>query len=393
MQWIASYPFHFRGKFTLQNVESLPFSAADRHCFYPFRSRCFQLQEVFMDFSIHPSLHFGDWLQESGSAIALSSYQAGKVLLLGRRENGGLRANQSNFGRCMGIAFSPDHRRMFLATERMLVRLDDFLTPGQIWEDGSDALFVPRQSWITGGLDIHDLCLDAAQEPIFVNTLFNCLGTLADGFNFRPLWKPAFISALVPEDRCHLNGLACENGQPRYVTAVAATDRKDGWREHRDAGGLVIDVPSGETVCAGLSMPHSPRLFGGKLWVLNSGRGELCVVDPANGQLEVVTRFDGYARGLAFQRHYAIVGLSLPRYETFSGLPLDAILSARKLEPRCGLSVVDLRSGRQVAGARIEGEMREIYDVQVIAGRHNPQALSLRDKKLPGLVAIASAER
>lgn len=346
-------------------------------------------QGFFMEFSIHPSPGFETWFAETGCAIAVTSYQTGKFLLLGRRASGELRANQSNFGRGMGIALSADRRQIYLAVERMLVRLDDFLAPGQIWEDGSDALYVPRQTWVTGGLDIHDLCLDPEGAPLFVSTLFNCLARLAEGYNFQPVWRPNFISKLVPEDRCHLNGLACEAGVARFVTAVAATDRKNAWREERAAGGVVIDVASGEIVCKGLSMPHSPRLYSGKLWVLNSGRGELCVLDPADGHLEVVTQFDGYARGLSFIGSYAVVGLSLPRYETFTGLPLDEILAARKLEPRCGIAVVDLRSGRQIAGARIEGDMREIYDVQVIEGRSNPQALGLRDRKLPGLVAIA----
>ena len=85
---------------------------------------------------------------------------------------------------------------------------------------------------------------------MFVNTLFSCLATLSETHSFAPLWQPPFVSRLAAEDRCHLNGLAMRDGEPRYVTAVAATDVADGWREQRRDGGVVIDVATGEIVLA-----------------------------------------------------------------------------------------------------------------------------------------------
>ena len=106
---------------------------------------------------------------------------------------------------------------------------------------------------------------------------------MSDKASFRPLWRPNFISALAPEDRCHLNGLAMDGARPAYVSAVSRSDVADGWRERRRDGGIVIDVASGEIVASGLSMPHSPRLYDGRLWLLNSGTGEFGTVDPASG--------------------------------------------------------------------------------------------------------------
>ena len=120
---------------------------------------------------------------------------------------------------------------------------------------------------------------------MFVNTLFSCLATVSERYSFRPLWKPSFISKLAAEDRCHLNGLAMENGVPRYVTAVSASDVADGWREQRREGGVVIDVATNEIVLEGLSMPHSPRLYQGKLWLLDSGSGYFGYADLALGCL------------------------------------------------------------------------------------------------------------
>ena len=132
---------------------------------------------------------------------------------------------------------------------------------------------MPQVGYTTGDLDIHDVAVDAAGRPVFVATLFGCLATTSETHSFTPLWRPPFISKLAAEDRCHLNGLAMRDGAPAYVRAVAATDVADGWREHRRDGGVVIDVATNEIVCRGLSMPHSPRLHDGTLYVLNSGTG------------------------------------------------------------------------------------------------------------------------
>ena len=134
--------------------------------------------------------------------------------------------------------------------------------------------------FVTGELDAHDIGQLADGRIVFVNTLYNCLATPSERHSFTPIWKPSFISKIVKEDRCHLNGLAMEDGVPRYVTAVSKSDTIDGWRDRRVDGGIVIDVQSGKIVLGGLSMPHSPRLHRGKLWVLNSGTGEIGWIEP-----------------------------------------------------------------------------------------------------------------
>lgn len=341
-------------------------------------------------YTIYPSDGFADWLAEVGGSIVLSSYQSGKVFLVGTNPDGQLRANERSFPRAMGIALSSDARRMYIATRQEIYRLDNILDPGSRWSDDSDAYFVPRRAWVTGGLDIHDIGLDGDEIPVFVNTLFNCLGRAEDGYSFRPVWRPSFISELAAGDRCHLNGLAIEAGRPRYVTAVSESDVPDGWRQHRAEGGVVIDLASGETIARGLSMPHSPRLQGGRLWVLDSGHGTIGTVEPAAAKLDPVARCHGFARGLDLVGHYALIGLSLPRYNrTFQGLPIDAEVTAGRLHPRCGLSVIDLNTGAEVAGLMIEGRVREIYDVKFLPGIVKPSLLGPRSKDLHGLVNVA----
>ena len=98
---------------------------------------------------------------------------------------------------------------------------------------------VPR---VTGNIDVHDMSMDSDGRLVFVNTLFNCLATTDDVHNFVPVWRPPWISKMVPEDRCHLNGLAMRVGKARYCTAVSRSDVHDAWRDKRQGSGVVISV-------------------------------------------------------------------------------------------------------------------------------------------------------
>jgi uncharacterized protein (TIGR03032 family) len=236
------------------------------------------------------------------------------------------------------------------------------------------------------------VALDAQGRVVFVNTLFGCLATVSETHSFVPLWKPPFLSKLAAEDRCHLNGLAMESGKPRYVTSVSQTDVNDGWRDRRRDGGTVTDVQANSVVCAGLSMPHSPRLYRGKLWLLDSGTGWFGHVDPKTGKFEQVTFCPGYARGLAFHGDFAIVGLSRAREnKTFSGLALDENLKEKGAEARCALQVIDLRTGDVVHWLRIEGVVQELYDVVALPGVRRPMALGFKTDEIRRVVSVGPA--
>ncbi|MGH8606105.1 MAG: DUF4915 domain-containing protein, partial [Gammaproteobacteria bacterium] len=112
-----------------------------------------------------------------------------------------------------------------------------------------------------------------------VNTRFGCLCTLDAEHSFQPRWRPPFVSAYAPEDRCHLNGLALVDGRPKYVTALGETDTAGGWRANKRNGGLLMDVETHQISLRGLSMPHSPRWSQDKLWFLESGQGSLAVAE------------------------------------------------------------------------------------------------------------------
>ena len=340
-------------------------------------------------FALSTSRHFPEWLASTGGGIAFTTYQAGKLFLLGVKPDGKLSVFERTFPRCMGIAVSDDGRGLALATQYQIQRFDNVLPAGQADKSGFDAVYAPHAAWVTGDVDAHDVGFDADGRPLFVNTLFGCIAAVSDGHSFRPLWKPDFISRLAAEDRCHLNGMAMEAGRPRYATAVSRSDVADGWRDKRTSGGVVIDCDTGEILCEGLSMPHSPRLHDGRLWVLNSGAGEFGFVDLATGRFEPVAFCPGYARGLAFAGGRAVIGLSQARENrTFSGLPLDEALAARDVEPRCGLAVVDLVSGDMSGWVRIEGVVRELYDVAALPGARRPSAIGFKTDEVKHVISI-----
>lgn len=338
---------------------------------------------------ISTSRGFPDWLAQQGASLAFSTYQAGKLFLTGSGRENRLSIFERSFSRSMGLAVSQDTQRLWLATLNQVYRFDNTVPDGGHYQD-HDALYVPRMSWISGDLDIHDITLDKEGAPVFVNTLFNCLAKLEDGHSFKPVWKPPFISRLAAEDRCHLNGLASEGGVPRYATAAGRSDVVDGWRDQRCDGGMVLDVASGEAVCEGLSMPHSPRLHNNRLWLLNSGTGEFGYCDLTSGVFEPVAFCPGYARGLSFIGDIAVIGLSLSRgNRTVEDLPLKERLKDRGASPRCGLLFVDTNTGNALHWLRIEGVVTELYDVAVLPGVRRPALIGFKGDEINHIISVA----
>ena len=337
-------------------------------------------------FELFSSRQLPQWLAEQRISLAFSTYQAGKLFLIGLNPQGRLSIFERTFNRCMGLA--GDGQTLWMSTLYQLWRLENTLLPGQK-ADGYDRFYIPRTAYTTGDLDIHDIGIGADGKPVFVATLFGCLATLSETHSIRPLWKPPFVSRLAAEDRCHLNGLAMKDGIPRYVSAVSRSDVADGWRDKRRDGGVVIDIDTNEVVLDGLSMPHSPRLVDGALYIADSGTGRFGRVDLARGAFEEIAFCPGYIRGLAIHGHFAVVGTSMPRHNrTFSDLALDAELKRRDVEPRCGLMVIDLRSGDIVHWIRLEGVVQELYDVVVLPGVTRPMALGLVSDEIRRTVSL-----
>ncbi len=324
-------------------------------------------------------------------SIAFTSYQSNLVYLLGLLPNGNLHLHQSSIVRPMGLALD-GKGGLVLAAGFHIIELPNVLQTNELANNLFDVCYFPRTIHLTGGLDLHDVGVDENGRIVFVNTQFNCLSTLSLKHSFEMLWKPSFISSLVKEDRCHLNGLVISNGQPAYVTAVSRSDTIDGWRDRRADGGVVIDVKENKIVCEKLSMPHSPRIHNGKLWILNAGTGQLGMVDfpkknnAEMGQFNPLVFCPGFLRGLSFHGNLAFVGLSKPRYKRFEGLELDKRLKETDSEPWCGIQIIDIDKGHCIEWFRIDGEVAELFDVMVIPGCRCPMMVSPTSPDISSLI-------
>lgn len=317
---------------------------------------------------------FAQWLAENRLSLAVTAYQSGYFFLIGLDGNGAISVRRRTFDHCMGLA--GDGTTLWMSTLFQLWRFENALEPGTTFLE-HDRLYVPRLALTTGAIDIHDLGLDATGKPVFVATRFNCIATASETHSFRPLWMPPFISTLTDGDCCHLNGMAMADGKPRYATAVSTTGNVAGWRERRGDGGVLIDIAANEIALDGLSMPHSPRLADGRLYLADSGTGRFGRVDIDRNRFEEISFCPGFIRGMAIHPPYAIVGVSKLRHDNLSGLKLDGELERRNLKARSGILIIDLKSGDIRHALYIEGAVHELYDVVVLSEVVRPMALGL----------------
>ncbi|MDI1252302.1 TIGR03032 family protein [Thermomonas sp.] len=328
------------------------------------------------------------WLGQHKLSLAISSYQTGRIYLVGSDKQGRVSFFERIFERAMGIVGNA--QRIYLGGLYQLWRFENVLRPNEVIHGQFDKCYVPRNAQTIGDLDIHELGICSNGKVVFVNTKYSCLAELSQTHSFKAIWKPKFISKLAPEDRCHLNGLAMVDGRPKYVTAVCKSDSVDGWRDRRQDGGVVIDVETDEIVCEGLSMPHSPRWHDGKLWLLNAGTGFLGWVDFETKKFVPHTFVPGFARGLSIIGNVAAVGLSKPRNQRFEGLQLDEELKKRDAEPWCGVQIVSLTNGDVSNWIRFEGDITEIFDISFLPNVKNPMMIGLRTAEIRDLITFES---
>jgi uncharacterized protein (TIGR03032 family) len=326
---------------------------------------------------------FAPLLQSLNATLFVTTYQAGKLMAVRARE-GRVSILLRTFDQAMGLVV--DQHRLTIGTRFQIWQLRNAPDIAlQIEPRGThDACYVPRVSHVTGDIRCHEIAW-ADDEIWVVNTRFSCLCTLDADYSFVPRWFPPFVTKLAAEDRCHLNGLAIRDGKPSHVTVLGETNTADGWRENKANGGCVLDVSSGERVVRGLCMPHSPRMYRDRLWVLDSGTGRLLVVDQSNGKTETVAELPGYARGLCFHGSYAFVGLSRIREtSTFGGVPIAE--QAHQL--KCGIWVVDILRGKTVAFLEFTAGVEEIFDDRLLPEIRYPTVIGLQKETIHGTFVV-----
>lgn len=314
-------------------------------------------------FSCTYTPNVAELLTQLGCTIAITTYQAGKLIFLSPQNTESLIQLPRDFRKAMGLAVHG--RRIAIATYDEIVILSDATGLARNFPPNPnvyDALYLPRAIYPAGMVDIHDMDWDDSGQLWAVNTRFSCLSVIDDHYSFTPRWFPPFIKSFEPTDLCHLNGMTLVDGKPKYVTMFGQTTTPKGWRPNVQTHGLIMDIATNEVVAPNLPMPHSPRWIDGQLYALLSATGEVIRVDIQTGKYDVVTRLSGFVRGMAKWGDYLFVGLSRLRSNasTFRDLPI-----AQKAI-HCGIEIIHLPTGTNVGHIRYQASVEELYDVQII---------------------------
>ncbi len=304
--------------------------------------------------------------------IAISTYQAGKVIFVSANQPEKLIQIARTFEGAMGIATRDN--KLAVACKNETVVLANTPAMAKTYPQKPnvyDAIFLPRATYYTGQTALHDMNW-LGSDLMAINTLFSSISKINADFSFTPVWQPPFISSLEPEDRCHLNGMAVENEVIKYATALGLTNTFHGWRENKLNGGILIHVPTNEIILKDLAMPHSPRIYDGKLYLLLSAAGELVEVDINNGTYKTLKNFNLFVRGMAKHGDYLFIGHSKLRHNisAFKDLPIA------KKSQRAGVIIFHLPSTSIVGNIVYENSVDEIYDVKIIRGTARPNILN-----------------
>lgn len=307
--------------------------------------------------------------------LAVTTYQAQRVALFSAPSEEKISLFVRELPRPTGIAFCGSELAIASRNYVVVYRV----TPTHDASIGNfDSLIVPSRIHFTGDMAAHQLAWHHSSLYV-VATRFSCLGRIDNQWSFTPTWKPDFISSIVSEDRCHLNGVAFSASGPQLATALGTTDEREGWRSSKATGGVLIDIPTNSIMARGLCMPHSPRLYREKLWFLDSGRGALCTFEPNKAAVRDVLVLPGYTRGLAFWGNYAFIGLSRIRdTNNFGDLPIGN--SGTRL--LCGIAVCDLDRAELLGHLEFNKGIEELFDIEILPSLTNPYLASLDDELL-----------
>tara|TARA_B100000745_G_scaffold223562_1_gene149283 strand:+ start:3506 stop:4690 length:1185 start_codon:yes stop_codon:yes gene_type:complete len=361
-----------------------------------------------LDFSCEYSSNIPEILARLNISLAVTSYQTGRLILV-RSDGHSLDVNYKHFERPMGLTVDGDTMTMGVFTQvvsfqredilldklkKPLQRIEDDITAPRVTDvadEGDtdealeryrqqqyepvspnvDACFLSRSTHFTGMINIHDIGW-GEQGLWVVNSSFSCLCTLEPGYSFTPKWKPHFISELVPEDRCHLNGMALKDGAPAYVTTFSTFDHGEQWRKQSSATGTLMSVEENEILVDGLMMPHSPRWYQDRVYFCHSGVGQLCTYHPQTAQTEIVAEYPGFTRGIDFYGPILFVGVSKVRVSDAAKV---APLMQKYDETMSGIALFNLDNKKEIGFIQFKGNIDQIYDVAVITNSHFPEVI------------------
>ena len=119
-------------------------------------------------------------------------------------------------------------------------------------------------------------------------------------------------------------------------------------------------------------MPHSPRIYDDKLYMLLSATGEILSVDPKKGKYDVINKVKGFVRGMAKYGDYLFVAHSRLRKSASAFRDLDIA----KKSISSGVTVIHIPTGGIVGELKYQTTVDEIFDVQILPNIRRPGILN-----------------
>ena len=341
------------------------------------------LPEENYDFSSSSTPSFLEFLQLFNISIAVTSYDCQRLIVL-RQQRDQLDTLLVPAARPRGMAIHGN--KLTLATYTEIINYyrqnPPFSSGIEDMDADADALFLPRNSHITGDINVHDVAWGEGGLWL-VNSRFSCICTLQPNLSFKPRWWPMFLEGPTGNGVAHLNCMAMQDGLPAYATCFGPFTTETGWREAKSLDtGLLMDVQNNQIVLDGLCMPHSPKIYGGKVYVCNSGYGTVVCHDPATQTTQTVLEVQGFTRALTFFQNYMIVCCSRFR-KSARAAPLP--IAEKYDDSHAGVYIVDMADLSVVAYCRFDGDVGQLYDVAVIEQSAQPLVLGLQDPRVSNL--------
>jgi uncharacterized protein (TIGR03032 family) len=320
----------------------------------------------------------GDWWEalEATRSTLLVSREYEHLLIAICVEDGAPRITFMPLPHPSGIAYDRERGVVHVAATRNPNQVYELAPVTRTLPGGGQPVrarpLIPRRSqFLPGALYIHDLAMIG--KSLHANAVGeNAVVRLDRDGGFERVWWPRCIERrgrpAFDRNYLQLNSIAAgPNLRSSFFSASAdgISARRPGHRNFPvDGRGVIFSGRTREPMARGLTRPHSARLERGRLWVGNSGYGEVGIV--ASGRFEPLARLPGWTRGLCFKGRTLFVATSrvIPRFRHYApGLDLERSV--------CAVHALDARSG-EVLGSIRWPRGNQVFSLELV-----PQGLSL----------------
>lgn len=321
-----------------------------------------------LDYSSRATPSFIKFLELLNISLLVSSYDTHRVIAINAKNNQ------------LNTFLHPVPRPRGLAVKENCISISSLFEVTHYYRDSTETgTFWPRSQHITGELNIHDIAWGEGGLWL-VNTEFSCLATLSPELSFNPKWWPFFKTSKSKDSSCHLNGMAMQNGEPKFATCFGPFKENSNARfGNIQQSGLILNVEDNRIFAEGLWMPHSPTIHQDFLYVCNSGFGQVIRYSLDGEKAECVANLNGFTRAMAFTDDFVFVCVSKVRGSKAQTPSFDY---QKGINNNAGIYIIDLNSFEVVAKLEFTGDVGQLYDIVILEDLPEFKFVSLSDSQI-----------